>query len=79
MPMVEMEGMLFDRYHEFFEEFDRKFQQLCTGGFINFYKEVFMEIVNSKRYEHLHPGDVPKNHSPETARKRNFSRKTSST
>lgn len=57
--MLQMEGVSMQRNHPFFEEFDRKFQQLFTGGLINQYTEEYFETLNPKRYEHLYPGDEP--------------------
>lgn len=51
---INMLGLRFDMFHVFFEIFERKVEQLITGGIINYYIKQVTEDMNPKRYEHLY-------------------------
>lgn len=50
-----MSGLLFPVNHKLFESFDKKLQQLMTGGIIDHYREFYQEYSSPKRYAHLYP------------------------
>lgn len=50
-----MSGMMFPINHKLFESFDKKLQQLMTGGIIDHYREYYHEYSSPKRYDYLYP------------------------
>lgn len=48
-------GMLFPRNHKLFDIFNRKIQQLLTGGIINHFTDEWFKYLDAKRYAHLYP------------------------
>lgn len=49
-----MFGLRFELCHVFYEIFDKKIEQLFTGGIIKQYIEQVTADMNPKRYEHLY-------------------------
>lgn len=56
----EMYGWQFQRYDKLYDIFDRKLQQLFTGGLIDYYDTKYKEQVNPKNYVHLQDPSGPK-------------------
>jgi hypothetical protein len=54
---LDASGMVFPKNHKLFEIFDRKIQQLLSGGIINHYTEEWFQYLNPKRYAHLKSQD----------------------
>lgn len=48
-------GMFFERYHKFFNVFDRKIDQLFEAGLTDHYIDINKDLMNLKRYAHLYP------------------------
>lgn len=51
---TDMHGLRFDYFHVFFKIFDRKIQQLFTGGITNHYIDEVIGNFNPKRYDNLY-------------------------
>lgn len=40
--------------HRLYDPFDKKLQQLFTGGIVEYHQLFYSKYANAKRYEHLH-------------------------
>lgn len=50
---LEMSSMGFPRNHQFFEVFNKKLEQMMSGGLIDHYTSGYKDYLNPKKYAHL--------------------------